>query len=382
MKKFDILIIGAGSIGVPLAYSLAKRGKKVGVIDKQVSVGRGENKAAIGGLRATHSDPAKISICLKSLDIIRNFEKEHGLDVDWVQGGYLFPVYDQEKEKALKELLITQKEFKLNIDWISKEKVMELVPGINPEGLLGGTYSPEDGSSSPLKTCGAFYKLSFEAGAEYFFNETVESMKIEDKRITEVKTNKDTYSADLVINCAGGYAKEVGEMCGLDLPVQPDSHEAAITEPVKRFFEPMVVDIRQDDKSDNYYFYQNKEDQIVFCITPNPKYIGTDKDCTSEFFPLVCKRMINLMPRLRNIRVRRTWRGLYPMTPDGFPIVGFTKEIENVFLAVGMCGQGFMLGPGLAEIIADILIDNSKEYDFILDQLSLYREFVGNELLK
>jgi len=171
-------------------------------------------------------------------------------------------------------------------------------------------------------------------------------------------------------------------MTGLDLPVVPDSHEAAISEPVQRFFEPMVVDIRSDANSDNYYFYQNKEGQIVFCITPNPKIVGTDHDNTSGFLPLVIKRMLGIYPRLRNLRVRRIWRGLYPMTPDGFPIVGYTREIDNVFLAVGMCGQGFMLGPGLGKIISEILVDKSKDYDFILNQLTLYREFAGNEVLK
>ena len=70
------------------------------------------------------------------------------------------------------------------------------------------------------------------------------------------------------------------------------------------------------------------------------------------------------------------------MTPDGFPVVGWPKEVKNMFLAVGMCGQGFMIGPGLGSIIADILIDKTDEYDFILKQLNLYRQFKGDELLK
>ncbi|MBN1971405.1 MAG: FAD-binding oxidoreductase [Candidatus Delongbacteria bacterium] len=382
MKKFDIVIIGAGSVGVPLSYYLAKKGKKVAVIEKNVSAGRGENRAAIGGVRATHSDPAKIKICQMSIEIMKNLEVEHGFDVDWLSGGYLYPVYDENKEQALKNLLKIQKSYDLNIDWIEPNKVAELVPGINTTNLKGATFSPEDGSCSPLKVNGAFYRMAVEAGVEFFFNEEVKKINMENKIITEVKTDNETYIADIVINAAGGFAKEIGKMVGLDLPVDPDSHEAAISEPVERFFEPMVVDIRSDADSDNYYFYQNKEGQIVFCITPNPKLYGTDHDNTSSFLPLVVKRMLNLYPRLRNLRVRRIWRGLYPMTPDGFPIVGKTREIDNLFLAVGMCGQGFMLGPGLGKIISEIIVDGAKDYDFILNQLTLYREFAGNEVLK
>ena len=92
--------------------------------------------------------------------------------------------------------------------------------------------------------------------------------------------------------------------------------------------------------------------------------------------------MLNLYPRLRNIRVRRTWRGLYPMTPDGFPIIGYTKEVKNLFLAIGMCGQGFMLGPGLGKILAEVIIDKTKKHDDILNELSLYRKFDSEEMLK
>ncbi len=70
------------------------------------------------------------------------------------------------------------------------------------------------------------------------------------------------------------------------------------------------------------------------------------------------------------------------MTPDGFPIVDFAKEATNMLNTVGMCGQGFMLGPGLGKILAKTLVDNSKDYDFVMKQLTLYRNFTGNELLK
>lgn len=382
MKKFDVLIIGAGSIGVPAAYYLAKKGLSVGVIEKLPSEGRGQNRAAIGGIRATHSDPAKIKICQLTIELMNRFEKEHNIDIDWISGGYLFPVYDEVLEGKLKKLLETQKKFNLNIDWVGADKVKELVPGINPEYLRGGTFSPEDGSASPLKLTGAYLKLAKEQKAEFFFNEEVTGFKIENNKIIEVQTDKDKYSADIIINAAGGDAKEIGLLSKLDIPVNPDCHEAGITEPVKPFFKPMVVDIRQDENSANYYFYQNKEGQVVFCITPKPAILGKDTDNTSVFLPLVVKRILKLYPRLRNLRIRRTWRGLYPMTPDGFPIVGWTNEISNMFLAVGMCGQGFMLGPGLGQIISEIIVDKSDKYNFILDQLTLYREFAGIEMLK
>ncbi len=98
---------------------------------------------------------------------------------------------------------------------------------------------------------------------------------------------------------------------------------------------------------------------------------------------MVARRMVDLMPRLKNIRVRRTWRGLYPMTPDGAPIIGYAKEIEGYLYAVGMCGQGFMLGPGVGELVTRIVSGQLYDTDAeILDILSPYRQFAGQELLK
>jgi sarcosine oxidase subunit beta len=172
-------------------------------------------------------------------------------------------------------------------------------------------------------------------------------------------------------------------MAGVDVPVRPDSHEAAITEAVARFLDPMVVDIRPMPGSTNYYFYQHYTGQIVFCITPSPSVWGFDTRETSSFLPMVSRRMIGIMPKLKNLRVRRTWRGLYPMTPDGSPLVGWVRDVEGYLLAVGMCGQGFMLGPGLGELLARMVTDDLETEDhMVLDHLSPYRAFEGQERLK
>lgn len=379
---YDFCIIGAGSIGLPLSYYLSEKGASVVVIDMLASPGRGQNRSAIGGIRATHSDNAKIKICRESIRIISNFKDEHGIDVDWIQGGYLFPVYDEKIEKDLKSILDFQKSCGLNIDWVGPEDVKELVPGINSEGLIGGTYSPEDGHASPLKTADAYYFLGCKNGVEFRFRERVTSFVTKGTKIESVSTDKWDYSVGFVINCAGAEARELGRLLDVDLPVYPDSHEGGITEPVRRFFYPMIVDLRKGANSANYYFYQNAEGQIVFCMTPDPVIPGKDIDCTSQFLPEVVERMLGLLPRLRNIRVRRTWRGLYPMTPDGLPVVGYDRDYGNLFHAVGMCGQGFMIGPGLGKILSEIFIDGVCGYDNIFEELSPYRHFDVEEKLK
>jgi sarcosine oxidase subunit beta len=380
---YDVVIIGAGSVGTPAAMAMAESGLKVLVVERAASAGQGSNKRAIGGLRATHSDPAKIRICLRSLEIFANWEKDRGDSIEWVQNGYSFVAYGEREERTLKELLVTQKAFGLNIDWLDRQAMLELVPDLNPENLIGGTFSPEDGSASPLLANRAFYNHARRAGAEFRFGETVRSLILESGAVRGVRTDKSEVRAPVVVNAAGPCAAEIGRMAGLDLPVRPDSHEGAVTEAVAPFLRPMLVDIRPLPASANYYFYQHLTGQIIFCITPNPSIWGTDIRETSSFLPMVAHRMVDLVPRLRHLRVRRTWRGLYPMTPDGMPLVGWSREARGLLQAAGMCGQGFMLGPGLGEMLSAMVQDKLPTKDReVLDLLSPYREFKGMEKLK
>ncbi|MEA1972101.1 MAG: FAD-dependent oxidoreductase, partial [Candidatus Cloacimonadota bacterium] len=269
MKNYDVIIIGAGSVGVPTALAISKKKMSVLCIDSLPAPGQGNNKKAIGGIRATHSDFGKIKVGLRSIEIFSTWKEKYGTDIGWQTNGYSFVAYDKESENKLKNLIKIQKNFGLNIDWISAEEYQKIVPGINPKNLRGATYSPDDGSASNLLAINAWWTKSLEFGAEYKFNEKVIDLKLNDNKVTQVVTNRETYFCKYVINAAGNNANEIGEMANITLNVKPDSHEGAITEPVKQFMQPMVVDLREGVGSKNYYFYQNSEGQVVFCITPN-----------------------------------------------------------------------------------------------------------------
>jgi len=388
VKTYDVIIIGAGSVGVPAALSMAQNKLRVLVIDSLASVGQGQNKKAIGGIRASHSDMGKISICQRSIEIFSTWKHNYGSEIGWMQNGYSFPAYTSKDAQKLKALMKIQKSFNLDIKWLSPEEYCEIVPGINKKNLKGATYSPKDGSASPLLSINAFYFKSIEYGAQYKFNEKVTAITISNNKNIKIKTSKSEYCAHKVINAAGNYAKSIGNLLNLDLPVEPDSHEGAITEAVQRFFGPMIVDLRElkdpaTQDSANFYFYQNNEGQVIFCLTPKHLMKGNESQSTSIFLPQVAKRMVNLFPKLANLKVRRTWRGQYPMTTDGFPIVGATREFPNFINAIGMCGQGYMIGPGLGELLTRIVTGGLSKNDIdILKHFNLYRDFSETEQFK
>lgn len=361
-RNFDAIVVGGGSVGVPCAYNLAKGGLSVLLIEKGHAVGQGDNKAAIGGIRATHSDPAKIVLCSLSLAEMSTFRERTGVDVGWKPGGYVFPVYGEELESTLRGLFPIQHAYDLEIDWVDSDGLAQLVPGIVREGLRGGTYSPNDGQLSPLKVPVAFERAAEQHGAVFHFAETVTGYEVVSGRIVGVRTSKGQYSAPRVVVASGADAAADGRLLGIDIPVQPDSHEAGITAPVEHFLAPLIVDMRPgpDGKTANFYFGQNDEGQIIFCYTPRELFLGDDRESRSEFLPILARRMISLIPRLRHLLVRRVWRGCYPMTPDGVPIIDNVPSIAGLTLAVGMCGQGFMLGPGVGQEVASLVLSGES----------------------
>jgi len=369
MEEYDVIIIGAGSVGVPTAYFLAKEGMRVLVIDELASSGQGQNKAAIGGVRATHSDPAKIQLCLHSLDIFSQWKDLTGTDIGWKEGGYCFPVYRSTEQDILQSILPIQKQYGLDIDWYDDRQIKTVVPGINPQHLIGGTYSPHDGQVSPLLFSESCTNEAMRLGVTFQYREPVTELMIHEEsdslRVVGVKTPKGSYHASAVVNAAGANATEICKMAGLDIPVIPDSHEAGISAPVQPFLDPLVVDIRpgEEGKTANFYFGQNLEGQIIFCYTPIEKIVGTNRRSTSEFMPVIARRMVELIPRLKHLTIRRLWRGLYPMTPDGIAVVGKPSSVEGLYLEIGMCGQGFMMGPGVAQNLAKMIAKGNPLID-------------------
>jgi sarcosine oxidase, subunit beta len=380
-RWYDVIIIGAGSVGAPTAYYLSKEGFSVLVIDKNASIGQGSNKAAIGGIRATHSNPAKVQLCLESLDVFSSWEETHGDDIEWIQGGYSFVAYDEDTKNDLLAVVDQQKPLNTGLVWLSAHELSEVIPALNRQNLLGGTYSPRDGSASPLQAIHAFSLAAQRTKTQFVFDEEV--VHIKHREVFEVTTTKAHYHSQYLVNAAGAYAADIGGFFNDPLPVRPNMHEAGVTEPVQRFLNPMIVDMRALGNSTNIYFYQHATGQVLFCLTPSPPIWGTQQVETSQFLPLSAQRILSLVPSLEFVKVRRTWSGLYPMTPDGSPLLGWSQKVENLFIAAGMCGQGFMLGPGIGKFITRIITHNVTETDMDLaKELSPYRQFAGGESLE
>lgn len=267
----DVVVIGAGAVGLPSAYFLAQEGMKVTLVDKEPAPGQGSFKAAIGGIRATHSEPAKIALCKDSLKIFSTWKEKTGTEIGWKMGGYCFPIYREQDESLLKGMFPIQHKYGLKIDWLDTDGIKKVIPGINGVGLRGGTLSIEDGQASPLLFASSLTEECKKLGVEFRLGESVEQVLVKSDRVVGVKTDKGIISANYVLNAAGSRASQIAATVNVPVPVSPDSHEAGISMPVSQFLDPLVVDIRPgpEGKTANFYFGQTHDGSVTFC-TPHP----------------------------------------------------------------------------------------------------------------
>ncbi len=372
-KRYDIAVIGAGIIGMATAYYLSKNGVKLAVIDKEY-IGSGSTNRCIAGIRQQFSTPASIAVMKENISLFSQMEEEFGFSVEFYQGGYLLMAHNEEMVEVFKSNIKIQKKEGVNVSLLSPEEALSVVPKLNIEGLLAAAYCPDDGQAYPFAVLKGYKIKIDERKGDFFLHNPV--VKFEKKENFLLYLEDGTViEAEKVLLSAGPWTKELGQQVGLDLPLFPERHEAMITERIPRIIEPMIVDYRKD----GCYFQQMLTGQVIGCYTPSPNVPGVSINSSREFLLEMGKRMVRLVPALESAAILRHWAGSYNMSPDGNPIVDKTS-VDNLYIASGMSGHGFMFGPALSKHLANFIVSDGWDTDF--SEFSLSRSFKGKESLK
>jgi len=373
-KAYDVIIIGGGIIGTATGYYLSENGLKVLLLEKDYLTA-GSTGRCITGIRQQFSTPATIQTAMESVRLFKSMKEELGMDVEWTDSGYLFLAHDQAKADIFRKTIATQQKFGLDVNFISADQCKEIVPYLDTDGLIGGAYCPSDGQANPFLVVEAYSKGIKRNGGKILIGSEVVKINIKKNHVQSVTTVKqETFSAPIMLNAAGPWAREVGQLADISLEVKPERHEALITEGVKYMGFPMLVDYR----AEGGYFVQRLTGQFIGCFTPEVQVIGKNTDSTLDFLVEMSRRMCRLVPALENVAVLRQWAGSYSMTPDGSPIVDET-DIEGFYCSVGMSGHGFMLGPALGKYMAQFITE--KTWPFDMSEFAYGRSFGVKESL-
>ncbi len=371
------MIIGGGCMGASVAFHLAKRGvTEVVIVERESMLGAGSTGRNAGGVRHQFSSEANVRLSIESIAMMERFYEETGFEIDFHQDGYLFLLSDEKNISQFQRNVEMQRRLGVEVDILTPEEARRLATGLEVTGVRGATFCARDGIADPNGVTQGFAKAAQARGIEIYRETEVTGIKIESGRVLGVETTRGAISAEIVVNAAGPYARRIGEMAGLDIPVIPIRRHIFITEslidgagvsvPANRI---MVIDFET-----TFYFHREGAG-ILFGMSDAEERPGFDMTVQWEFLEKVNQVALRRLPRLAEAGIAHAWAGLYEVTPDANPIIGPAREVAGFFMINGFSGHGFQHSPASGRLLADVIVDGAAR-DFDLSPFGFER-FAG-----
>lgn len=354
------VVIGGGIVGLASARALAERGVEVTLCEKG-SLGAGSTGRSAGGIRAQFSTPVNVALSLASLEVWDAFEERFGVDVAHRRVGYLFLAREEETAERLRENVAMQNELGVPSEFLEPAAAAEHCGGLRSDRFAGAGYSPTDGFADPDLAVEGYARAARGAGVELRTGTEVTGIRRDGGRVVGVElaeANGDgRIPADYVINAAGPWARRIGRMAGVELPVAPRRRQMAVVEPERPVPEsdPFTIDLdagsyfRPEDGGVALVGGQWGEDPDA---DPDRYHEGMDPEQAAAAVERAGEWTTYFGP---DSRIRRGWAGLYAVTPDNHPII--EETVPGLITAVGFSGHGFMHAPATGKLVAELACD-------------------------
>ena len=343
-------------MGLALAYNLAAAGaKRIVVLDAHY-LAWGASGRNGGGVRQQWSTEMNIRLMQESLAICAGFAKEMGINVWMRQGGYLFLARTEATRARLESSIALQNRCDVPTRMIDMREARALVPelatGGEGERFAGACFNPTDAIVFPWPFLWGYARAAQKRGVAIHTATAVTAIENRAGGGFVVRTSRGPLVAARVVNAAGAWSPAVARLAGVDLPDWPERHEILSTEPLKPFLRPMVSVLES-----GLYFSQSLRGEIVGGIgVAGPRDTDVRLGSRLRFLEKMATAMIEVMPRLGDVKVVRQWAGPYDMSPDGDPIVGEAPGLPGFYLCCGFVGHGFMMAPVVSRYYARHLL--------------------------
>ncbi len=370
-RSADCVIIGGGIIGTSVAYYLAKSGMTDVVVLEADYLASGGTGRCGGGIRQQWSTEPNARLAMESVRIFTTLEEELGEDIEFLQGGYLVLAYTDEDVEQFEKNVALQRGLGLDVEILTPDEIRaRVVAQLNTERVKMATYCSKDASANPFLATRAYAAAAKRLGVEVELFTPVRRILAENGRITGVETDRGVISTPRVINAAGSHSVPLAETVGVELPIKPYRREILVTEPLERFFDPMIISF-----SFGVYFRQVQHGSIIGGFAYPDEQPGFNQTSSVDFLTTMSKKLAYLMPVLEDVKVVRQWAGLYDVTPDAQPIIGETDGVDGFFQASGFSGHGFMIAPMVSTLLSQIVLGETPALD--VERLNL-RRFEGD----
>ena len=382
----EIVIIGGGVVGCSVAYHLTQMGKRDVVLVEQgrLSCGTTWHAAGLVGQLRAHQNMTRL--VQHSIELYARLEAETGLATGWKQCGSIIVARTPERMTLLRRVAASATAQGVPCDVISVEAAAERYPIMATHDLLGALWLPSDGKANPADVTQALAKGARMRGAKIFEKTKVTGIRVKDGRVTGVETAEGAIEAGVVVNCAGQWAKAVGRMCGVTVPLHSAEHMYIVTDQIPGVHPDLPV-MRDPDG----YIYVKEEvgGLLVGGFEPVAKPWATDGIPEPfEFqllpddwdqFQILMENALTRLPALHTAEIKSFVNGPESFTPDNNFIIGEAPELKSFYVAAGFNSIGIASGGGAGRALAEWIVGGEPSIDLWPVDIRRFARFNGND---
>ncbi|WP_027350998.1 NAD(P)/FAD-dependent oxidoreductase [Halotalea alkalilenta] len=379
-QHFDVIVIGAGISGSATAYSLAKEGHSVAVIDRFAPAAMASGWT-LAGVRQSGRDPAELPLARAAVAIWETLHEELEAPLHYTRKGNLRLARNEDEYDQVRRMVAEQARLGLALTFLPDNQAIRAVaPRVSTE-ILGASWCPSDGHADPHATVNAYVAAAGRRGVSFLLGQRVSSICTEGGRVTGVVTEHGRIGAACVVLTAGVLGNELLNPLGLEVPLDVQMVTVIRSVPVAPLIEP-VIGVAGGDWAGR----QQLDGRLRITSGVHPWHGGMSIDTgmdgprpvvppRMESVAEVVAKLEQLLPGASAAPVEALWAGLIDLTPDALPVIATAPGIDGLVVGMGFSGHGFCLGPVTGMLLADLALGRPPRH--ALDAFSFERFAAG-----
>ncbi|MEE8389327.1 MAG: FAD-binding oxidoreductase [Anaerolineae bacterium] len=374
----DVVIVGGGVMGASTAYHLALKGcRNVLLLERESFFGTEATGKCAGGIRYQFSTEINVRLSQLSLPMLDRFEEELDQPIDLRYCGYLFLLTHEQDVAAFRQNVEMQHRLGVETEWLEPMQIVEMVPLIDLESVLAGTFYARDGLADPNGVVQGYISGARRLGAKLLNDVEVTDIRVAGGRVKGIGTDQGEVATPVVVNAAGPWVGKVGRMAGVDIPIVPVRRQIVVTGSLPEVPSdfPFVIDFAQ-----SLYFHWEGPGILTGMSNPNEP-VGFDQSVDEEWELVHLEAAMKRLPVLERAGLASHWAGLYENSPDAHPILGRIPEVEGFYCIGGFSGHGFQHSPACGLLLAEEILDGAA-HTLDITSLDIDRFKEGREIVE